>query len=682
MKKVILTVMTLGLLASCGQKNEQSDELTSGINLENLDTTANPCEDFYQYACGGWMKNNPLDDEHSRYGSFDKLRDDNQEQLRTLVDSIAKAQNAKGSVADKIATLYNVGLDSATLQKQGAQPIQPLLTEINGLQSREDLQKELAVLHLQGIVPFFQLFNEADQDNSSMQMCWLYQAGIGMGDRDYYLTKNNADKRKGYLDLMTKEFALAGYDKLSGISADKLAQMVMKLETRLAQAQYDRETNRDPKATFHRTNVADADKQYSAVAFANYFKAMSLSAMKSFSLCQPEYIAEVNKVMASEDINAIKAYYAWNVINEASAYLSDDFVEANFDFYGRQMSGTPQMKPRWKRVLGTVDGALSEAVGEMYVAKYFPPEAKQRMITLVENLKEAFGQRIEQADWMDETTKAKAHEKLAAIYVKIGYPDKWRDYSKLEIKNDSYFANVLRSNRFDIEYMISKIDKPTDKTEWLMPPQMVNAYYNPSTNEICFPAAILQPPFFNMKADDAVNYGAIGVVIGHEMSHGFDDQGRQYDKDGNLNNWWTEQDANNFTNNSKVLVDYFNNIIVHEESQLHAKGKYCLGENIADNGGVHISFLAMQNAIQKGQVNADAMDGFTAAQRFFLSYAGVWASNIRDEEIIRLTTIDVHSLGKWRVNGTLPHITEFIDAFGVKEGNAMFIAPENRARLW
>lgn len=674
--------MGLTLLAACGQKKEEAAELTSGINLENLDTTANLLEDFYQYACGGWIAAHPLDGEHSRYGTFDQLRDNNEVQLRTLVDSISGAQNAKGSVAEKIATFYNVGMDSARLQQQGAEPIQPLMAEINGLKSREDLQKELVSLHMQGIDPFFGIFAEADQDNSSLQMCWLFQTGIGMGDRDYYLTKENAKMREGYLALMTKEFALAGYDKLSGISADKLAALVMKLETRLAKAQYDRLKNRDPKLTFHRTAVADADKSYKGLALTNYFQSMGLKSMTSFNLAQPEYIAEVDKIMTSEDINTIKAYYAWNVINTAAGYLSDEFVEANFDFYGRLMSGTPEMRPRWKRVLGTVNSALSEAVGEMYVAKYFPPEAKQRMITLVDNLKVAFGQRIDQADWMDQVTKDKAHEKLAAIYVKIGYPDKWRDYSKLQVKNDSYFANVLRSNRFDMEYTLSKIDKATDKEEWLMPPQMVNAYYNPTTNEICFPAAILQPPFFNLKADDAVNYGGIGVVIGHEMTHGFDDQGRQYDKDGNLGDWWTAQDAANFTEHAQVLVDHFNAIKVLDDPETYANGQYCLGENIADNGGVHISYLAMQNAIAQGQVNPDAMDNFNAAQRFFLSYAGLWASNIRNEEIVRLTMLDVHSLGKWRVNGTLPHVTEFIEAFGVKEGNAMYIAPEKRARLW
>ena len=682
MKKTLLAIMSISILAVGCNHAPKSEELLSGVDLTNLDTTASPVDDFYQYACGGWMKLNPLDAEHARYGSFDKLADNNREQLRTLIDSIATAKNAKGSVAEKIATLYNQGMDSVTLQKQGNEPLQPLMKEISALTTRQDLQKELVQLHLQGIDPFFGLFNEADYTNSSMQLAWVYQTGLGMGDRDYYLLAQNKDLRASYRTLLETEFALSGYPELVNLPADQLADMVLRLETRLARAQYDRLTNREPEKTFHKMTVAEADKKAAGVDFKSYFQGMGLAQLKEFNLAQPEYIAEVGRVLATENIESVKAYYAWQTIDAAAAYLSDDFVNANFEFFGRELSGQEQIQPRWKRVTNTLNGALSEAIGQLYVAKYFPAEAKERMVTLVGNLQEAFGQRIAQAEWMDQQTKDKALEKLSAILVKVGYPDKWRDYSKLEIKNDSYFANVLRSNRFDVQYMLSKIDKPTDRDEWQMPPQMVNAYYNPTTNEICFPAAILQPPFFNLKADDAVNYGAIGVVIGHEMTHGFDDKGRLYDKDGNLNDWWLEQDAQNFTANSRVLVDWFNHIKVLDNPETYANGEYTLGENIADNGGIHISYLAMQNAIAKGQVKNEPMDGYTAAQRFFLAYAGVWASNIRDKEALRLTTEDVHSLARWRVNGTLPHITEFIEAWDVKPDSQMYLAPENRVRLW
>lgn len=681
MKKTLLAVMSIALVASACHREEKA-ELTSGVHFENMDTTANPAEDFYRYACGGWMDSHPLDAEHARYGSFDLLAENNQKQLRSIIDSVSVAKNEPGSVADKIATLYNLGMDSVTLQKQGAEPIAALMKEVAGLKDRKALATELVQLHLQGIDPFFALFSEADPSNSKMQIAWIYQTGIGMGERDYYLKKENASLRDAYLNLMTTEFALAGYDKLANLPAGELAKMVMNIETRLAKAQYDNLTNRDPYKTYHMKTLAEADKMASAVDFKNYFATMGLPKLESFNMCQPEYIAEVSKVLATENVESIKAYYAWNVINTAAAYLSDDFVDANFAFYGKEMSGREQNRPRWKRVTSTIDGALSEALGQLYVEKYFPKEAKDRMVTLVDNLKEAFAQRIENAAWMDDVTKAKALEKLSAILVKVGYPDEWRDYSKLEIKNDSYFANVLRSNVFDVQYMVSKIDKPTDRNEWQMPPQMVNAYYNPSTNEICFPAGILQPPFFDMNADDAVNYGAIGVVIGHEMTHGFDDQGRHYDLDGNLADWWQPSDAENFTKNAQVLVDHFNGIKVLDNPETYANGEYTLGENIADNGGLNISFLAMQNAIAKLQVNKEKMDGFTPEQRFFLAYAGVWAGNIRDKEALRLTTEDVHSLGKWRVNGTLPHIAAFQEAWDVKEGNAMYLAPEKRVTLW
>lgn len=683
MKKTILTVMTLSLFAAVGCKNgNTSAELTSGIDMNNLDTMVRPVDDFYQYACGGWVKNNPLDAEHSRYGSFDALADTNREQMKTLIDSIVAADNKEGSIAYKIATLYTVGMDSVRLQEQGAEPLQGLLNDITNVKTQDDLRAMLLNLHRQGIYVFYGLFNEADMENSKMQLGWIYQSGTGLGDRDYYLKAENKSLRDKYVALMTKEFSLAGYDKLTGRQSDKMAQQVLALETRLATAQYDKLKLRNPAATFHKITVAEADKMAPALGFKTYFEGMGIQGMDTFNLAQPEYIAAVNNIINKENIETIKDYLAWSVINEAAAYLSDDFVEANFDFYGRTMSGMQQNRPRWKRVTSTLNGVMSEALGQLYVQKYFPPEAKDRMLTLVSNLQEAFKTRINEATWMNQATKDLAIEKLNAILVKVGYPDKWRDYSGLDIRDDSYFANILRSNEFDVQYSMNKINKPTDRDEWGMPPQMVNAYYNPTTNEICFPAAILQPPFFNMKADDAANYGAIGVVIGHEMTHGFDDQGRQYDKDGNLNDWWQPADADNFKARAEQLAIFFDSVQVLDNPKTMANGHLTLGENIADNGGLHIAYQAMLNAIAKGQVNNTEMDGFTPAQRFFLAYAAVWANNIREQEIIRLTNEDVHSLGKNRVNVTLKHVNEFYDAFGVKEGDGMYIAPEQRVELW
>lgn len=682
MKKTLIAVMALGLFAACNN-GSKAPELTSGIDKSNMDTTANPADNFYQYACGGWMEKNPLTDEYSRYGSFDKLAEDNREQLKSLIEEIAANKHEANSIPDKIATLYNMGMDSTTLNNQGAQPIEGMLKNIAALATTDDLQKEMTNLHINGINPFFGLFAEADYSDSKMTIAWLWQTGIAMGDRDYYLKEDDHNKelRAKYTEMIANMFTLSGYDKMANKSAEELAQMVMYVETRLAKASYDKEALRDPYKTFHKMSVEETDALAKDVKFAEYFKAIGLPEMKSLNVGQPEYITEANEILKG-DVEKVKAYFAWNVINTAAGYLSDNFVKESFKFYGTALSGKEEMRPRWKRVTGTVDGALGEAVGQMYVEKYFPKEAKDRMLTLVDNLKTAFGERIQAAAWMNDTTKQKALEKLGTILVKVGYPDKWRDYSGLEIKNDSYFANILRSNQFDIAYMINKIDKPTDKTEWLMTPQTVNAYYNPTTNEICFPAGILQPPFFDMNADDAVNYGAIGVVIGHEMTHGFDDQGRQYDKDGNLKDWWTAGDAENFTNNAQVLVDWFNAIKVSDNPETYANGKFTLGENIADNGGLQISYQAMQNAIAKGQVNGEEMDGFSAAQRFFIAYAGVWAGNIREQEILRLTAIDPHSLGRLRVNATLPHIAAFIQAFDVKEGDSMYLAPEKQVVLW
>ena len=681
MKKTLLTIATMAIIATGCQHRAG---LSSGIHADNLDTSVNPVDDFYQFACGGWMQNHPLDAEHSRYGAFDVLAEENQKQLRTIIDSVSAATNEAGSIADKIATLYNMGMDSVTLQQQGAEPIKPYMNEIAALRSRDDLRKAMYRLQRMGANLFFGLFNEADYEDATMSIAWVYQSGLGMGDRDYYLKDDEASQaiRDAYTTLMTTEFALSGYDQMAGLPADKLAQMALALETRLAKAQYDKVVNRDPHKTFNRKSVAAADKMAGAIRFNEYFPAMDLPQLTQFNMAQPEYIVEVSRVLEKENVESIKAYYAWQVINMAASYLSDDFVNANFEFYGRTLSGAEQIRPRWKRVTNTVDGTLGEALGQLYVARYFPPEAKERMITLVGNLQEAFAQRIEQAVWMDQATKEKATEKLKAILVKIGYPDTWRDYSGLEIKKDSYFANVVRSNEFDHMYMVSKIDKPVDRNEWLMTPQTVNAYYNPTTNEICFPAGILQKPFFDMTADDAVNYGAIGVVIGHEMTHGFDDQGRQYDLEGNLNDWWLPSDAERFKQNAQVLVNCFNKVKVLDDPETYANGELTLGENIADNGGLHISFLAMQNAIAKGQVKSGKMDGYNAAQRFFIAYAAVWASNIRDKAALQLTTIDVHSLARNRVNVTLPHVTEFIDTWGIKEGDGMWLAPDKRVTLW
>ena len=675
-------------IIATGCQHAPEKQLTSGVNLDNLDITARLQDDFYQYACGGWMKNNPLDAEHSRYGAFDVLAENAQKDLRDIINTVSEQENPEGSIAEKIAMFYNIGMDSVRLQEQGAAPLMPYLEKINSIKTNDDVWKALLEMHQRGGFALFATFGESDPDEANMCIAWVYQSGLGLGDRDYYLTDegNNVNIRKGYVDLMTKEFGMAGFDKMTGYKPDELAKMVMSFETRLAKAQNTRLENRDPQATFNRFTIEEASAMTPNIDWKGYFEAMGiLDGMKSFNIAQPNYIKEVNAVLGDTDVNVFKAYFAWNAINGAASFLSDDFVEANFDFYGRLLSGREVNRPRWKRVTATVDGAMGEALGQLYVEKYFPAEAKTRMETLVQNLVTALGQRIDMAEWMTDATKANAHEKLGTLLVKIGYPNEWRDYSGLEIKDDSYFANVMRSNEFDMAYMFSKINKPVDRNEWGMTPQTVNAYYNPTTNEICFPAAILQPPFFNMNADEAANYGAIGVVIGHELTHGYDDQGCQYDKDGNLNDWWTEEDAKNFDNNKQALIEAFNNAIAVDDPELgliHGNGELTLGENIADNGGLHVSYLAMHNAMKEGQVNKEKMDGFTPEQRFFLAYAAVWASNIRPVAALQLTQMDVHSLGRNRVNVALPQVTEFVETFDIKPGDGMWLDPDKRVVLW
>ena len=684
MKKIAVPVVLCTILCLVGCKSKQNVEeptLSSGINLENLDTTVSPVEDFYQFACGGWMKNNPLKDEYSRYGSFDVLAENNQVQLKEIITNAASSQNKKGSVAQKIGDLYNMGMDTVTIEKQGAEPLKDELTAIANIKDKKELSSVLANMCLEGLNPFLGIFGEADPDNSSMTIAWVWQSGLGIGDRDYYLTPSQQNTRDQYVALLTEMFRISNYSQMVNMNGkeDQLAKSVLKLETDMAQKFMDKNTLRDPFKTHNIKTIDELQKMIPVLDVKNYLQIIGLQNLESVNVGQVDYLTSLNKILNTTDLNTIKAYLAWNVINSAAPYLSKEFVDADFNFYGKVLSGTVENKPRWKRVVNTVDGCLGEAVGQLYVEKYFPASAKERMTKLVSNLQASLGERIQAAAWMSDSTKMLAKEKLDAMIVKIGYPEKWRDYASLEVEKDSYYANVVRARRFENAYQLAKIGKPVDPSEWLMTPQTVNAYYNPTTNEICFPAGILQPPFFDMNADDAVNYGAIGVVIGHEMTHGFDDQGRNYDKMGNLNNWWRPEDAENFTARAQVLVDYFNRVEV--APGLFANGQFTLGENIADNGGLNIAFQALQKAKTEGGIQEE-MDGFTANQRFFIAYANVWANNIRDEEIVRRTTEDPHSLGKWRVNATLPHIDGFIEAFNVKPGDKMYVAPEERAHIW
>lgn len=658
---------------ACGSANRNNGE--KAIDISNFETSVAPSEDFYRYVTGGWQKKNPLKPEFARYGAFDRLREDNELRIKELFASMSESKAEKGSIAQKIGDLYSMGLDSAKLNADGAAPIKADMAAVQAIGSPEQLAAAVASMHRTTASPLFTLFVDADMMNSAVNIAYLHQDGIGMGDRDYYLDAENENIRQAYKEYIARLFTLAGY---TGEQAAAAVDAVMRIETAIAEASYTNVELRDPYANYHNLSIGELKKRYDAFDWDAYLAGMGLSQLAQINVCQLTTMDAVNKVVKETSDENMKYYLVFNLLNSAAPYLSDDFSSARWEFYGKTLSGQQQQRPRWKRALGVPNSILSEAVGEMYVQKYFPASSKEKMVRLVGNLQEALGQHITSLEWMSEQTKAKALEKLAAFHVKIGYPDKWKDYSSLEIDPSlSYWENIKRATEWQSEDDLSQVGKPVDKDKWHMSPQTVNAYYNPTTNEICFPAAILQPPFFNPEADDAVNYGAIGVVIGHEMTHGFDDQGRQFDKDGNLADWWTEQDAEAFSAKTGVLAGQFDKIEVLDG--LHANGQLTLGENIADQGGLRVAYTAMKNA-QNG-VEPAPIDGFTADQRFYLSYATIWAQNIRDEEIARLTKIDPHSLGEWRVNATLRNIDTFYEAFGITDG-AMFMPEAERVVIW
>ncbi len=664
-------------MASC----QNQPARVPAIDLTNLDPTAAPEVDFYQYATGGWQEKNPLKPEFSRYGSFDMLRENNEIRINELFSEMLDSKAAKGSVEQKIADLYRLGLDSTRLNAEGAAPIRPALDEIFAIADRRGLTEVIGKLHGSVANPFFGVGVQSDLMNSDMNALYISQSGLGMGTRDYYLDEENAAIREAYKEYLKKVF------RLSGVAEEELAEAaegVMRVETELARSQWSNVALRNVAARYNPMSREEFEKTYDAVDWATYYKAMGVGDFDRIIVATPSAVAGANEVLKNAPLADLRYYLASQYINSAASFLSDDFHAASFDFFGKAMTGTPEPRARWKRAMSVPNGTLSEAVGEIYVARYFPESDKERMTQLVRNLQTALGEHIDALEWMSDETKARAREKLAAFTVKIGYPDTWKDYSSLDIDPEkSYWENIVNANIWYTAENLGKLGKPVDKDEWHMSPQTVNAYYNPTTNEICFPAAILQPPFYNSTADDAVNYGAIGVVIGHEMTHGFDDQGRHFDKDGNMNNWWTEADSEAFKLKTDVLVKQFDAVEVlparDGQPALHADGRLSLGENIADQGGLRVAYTALHNAIDTEAVAP--IDGFTPDQRFYLAYATLWAQSIRDEEIARLTKNDVHSLGVNRVNITLRNLQSFYDAFGITEG-PMFLPAEERVVVW
>lgn len=656
-------------------------QLKSGIDLTNLDNSVRPADDFFQYACGGWMKKNPLPAAYSRYGSFDKLAKDNNERINSILTDLLKNTYPQGSTEQKLSDFYKLAMDSVRRNQDGVKPVMPLINELEGAKTVDALHAlQLKYAAFGYGVPMGIGFG-ADEKNAKMNILNIYQGGLVLGQKEYYLDTDSATTaiRDAYKKHVVRMFQLFGFTEAD---AQKKMENILKVETALAKVSKSRTELRDVEANYNKMTLEEFEKSYPHVNLTKMLNAEGVKTeyFKEMVVGQPSFVKGADDVLAKMTADELRAYMEWDVILSAASYLSDDVQAANFDFFGRTMSGRKEDHPRWKRATSQVEGQMGEALGKMYVERYFPASSKERMEKLVKNLQVSLAERIKAQDWMSDATKQAALDKLNAFYVKIGYPNQWKDMSGLVIDPKlSYYENVQKCrefrNKWDIDY---RAGKPVDKEEWFMTPQTVNAYYNPTTNEICFPAGILQVPFFDPTADDAFNYGAIGVVIGHEMTHGFDDQGRHYDKNGNMTDWWTASDAENFNARAEKYADFFSAIKVLPD--LNANGKLTLGENLADHGGLEVAFNAYKNATKDAPLKT--IDGLTPDQRFFLAYAGVWAANITEEEIRQLTKMDPHSLGEWRVNGALPHINAWYEAFNVKSGDKMYLPENERLKLW
>lgn len=666
-------------LALCASSAFAQTAPSSGIDPKNLDTSIRPGNDFYHYAAGGWLKSHPLDAEHTSNGAFTDLFELNQKRIQDIILQYASAPQSQGSLGQKIGSLYNLMMDSARMNREGYAPIKPTLAKISAIKNRKEYQLVMAQLDRNGEgTMMFGVGVGADQKNAEWNIVGVSQGGLGLDTRDYYLSDDAQNKRilEAYKAYLKKLFLMTGNDEAA---AEKKMQAVINIETRIAKASYDRVKLRDIEANYHKMTYAQLINDFPGIDWGNVFLASGFPAFDYVDVGQPEPIHEVEKILAEASLDDLKSYAEAKVIGGATSVLGDEFRKVSFEL-SSVMTGVKEDRPRWKRAVGLVSGTLGEAIGKLYVEKYFPESSKKRMLELVHNLQTALGQRIDGLAWMSSTTKAQAKDKLSNFIIKIGYPDKWKDYSGLQVVDSlSLYENMSRISRWMTDdYIARTVNKRVDKAEWGMTPQTINAYYNPTTNEICFPAAILQPPFFDPNADDAVNYGAIGGVIGHEMSHGFDDQGAQFDKNGNQRNWWTAEDKKNFDQRTSVLANFFSQFEVLPGAKVN--GKMTLGENIGDNGGLNIAYTALQNSLKHTPLGVK--DGFTPEQRFFLAWARVWASNATDEYVKYLLTVDVHSPNMARVNAALPHIDAWYTAFNVKKGDKLFIPKKQRAHIW
>jgi putative endopeptidase len=676
MKKLWI-IMALATMTITGS----AQQLRSGINLADLDTSVRPADDFYEYACGGWMKANPLPAAYSRYGSFDRLAEDNNKRINGILKELQENTYPEGTVEQKLSDLYKLAMDSARREKDGLAPVMPIIKRMEAAKTKEQLFAIQLEMMPYGDSELFGAYIGADEKNATQNILNFYQGGLTLGQKDYYVENDEATVkiREAYKKHIVRMFQLFGFKK--GV-AEKKMKNVLKIETALAKVSKSRTEMRDPIANYNKMTLKELDALCPHLQIERQMNAKGIKSqyMQEVVVGQPQFMQAADKIFETMTAAEYRDVMEWGQIDGSTGYLNDEVRAANFDFYGKVFSGRKEDHPLWRRATSQVQGVMGEALGRIYVKKYFPASSKERMKTLVENLRIALGERIAAQDWMDDSTKVNALLKLNTFYVKIGYPDRWTDLSALKIDaKKSYFDNMKECSRFWTAWHINHTaGKPVDRDDWHMTPQTVNAYYNPTTNEICFPAGILQVPFFDPTADDAFNYGAIGVVIGHEMTHGFDDQGRQYDKDGNMHDWWTESDGKNFTSRTDKYADFFAGIEVLPG--LNANGRLTLGENLADHGGLQVAWYAYKNATKRNPL--PEIDGLTPDQRFFLAYAGVWADNITEAEIRNRTKSDPHSLGRWRVNGALPHVDMWYEAFGVKEGDKMFIPKSKRLSLW
>ena len=675
--KQILPVLMFAAVPACGAMAQNK----SGLVLADLDKTVSPATDFYQFATGGWQKSHPLPAAYSRYGSFDMLQENVNKQINTILTDLSKKKYQAGTNERKLSDFYKMAMDSARRNQEGIAPVKPMLDEMEAAKTLEALRQVQLKYGKMGFgVPFGSYFG-ADDKNVTMNIFSVGQSGLTLGQKDWYVNPDKAtsDIREAFKKHIVRMFELFGFNHAD---AQRKMQSVFRFETELALVSKSNVELRDPQANYNKMTLAQFEETYPNIPLKAYTQAEGIDTkyIQELIVGQPAFFAGLDKLLPLLTADDLRAIMEWDLIQGSASYLSDAVREANFDFFGKTMSGRKEDYPLWKRATNQVQGAMGEALGKMYCERYFPAQSKKMMEELVHNLQVSLGQRIDAQTWMSDSTKANAHKKLDRFYVKIGYPNRWTDYSKLTIDpSKSFYENVMAARFFAHDkHIAEKAGKPVDREEWHMTPQTVNAYYNPTTNEICFPAGILQRPFFDAKADAAFNYGAIGVVIGHEMTHGFDDQGRQYDAEGNLLDWWTAHDAKGFEERANLYTEFFNAIeVLHG---LHCNGKFTLGENLADHGGLMVSFNAFKNATAKKPLKSK--DGFTPAQRFFLAYAGVWGQNITEQEIRNRVKRDPHSLGEWRVNGALPHIDAWYEAFGVKKGDKMFIPESERLQLW